>query len=112
SSEAKSDFKPGLYGDVDSVNDKSEHSWNVYCLDKKTGEILWERTAHKGVPTVKRHMKGSHANPTPATDGKHVIACFGSEGLYCYDLAGQLLWKQNLGVLDSGWFYDPDYQWG
>jgi outer membrane protein assembly factor BamB len=112
SGEAKSDFKPGLYGDVDSVDEKSEHSWKVYCLDKKTGNMLWERTAHSGVPTVKRHMKGSHANPTPATDGKHVVVCFGSEGLYCYDIEGNALWKQSLGVLDSGWFYDPCYQWG
>ena len=21
------------------------------------------------------------------------------------------MWKQDLGVLDAGWFYDPDYQW-
>jgi outer membrane protein assembly factor BamB len=109
---AKSDFKPGLYGNVDSVDEKSEHAWKVYCLDKKTGRILWERIAHTGAPSVKRHMKGSHANSTTATDGKHLVACFGSEGLYCYDLAGTLLWQQSLGVLDSGWFYDPDYQWG
>ena len=57
-------------------------------------------------------MKGSHANPTPATDGKHVIACFGSEGLYCYESDGRLLWRRDLGKLDAGWFLDPDYQWG
>jgi outer membrane protein assembly factor BamB len=112
SGDPKADFKPGLYGDADSVDDKSEHAWKVCCLDKKAGTILWERTAHTGVPSVKRHMKGSHANPTPATDGKHIVACFGSEGLYCFDLDGKPLWKQSLGVLDSGWFYDPGYQWG
>jgi outer membrane protein assembly factor BamB len=31
--------------------------------------------------------------------------------MYCYDLNGKLLWKQDVGVLDAGWFYDPDYQW-
>ena len=61
---------------------------------------------------MKRHAKGTHANSTVATDGKHVVACFGSEGLYCYDFEGKQLWKQSLGVLDSGWFYDGDYQWG
>ncbi len=40
------------------------------------------------------------------------MALFGSEGLYCYDAGGKLLWKQDLGLLDAGWFYDPDYQWG
>ncbi|HXG67547.1 MAG TPA: PQQ-binding-like beta-propeller repeat protein [Blastocatellia bacterium] len=112
SSEAKPYFRHGLYGDVDSANDQVKHSWRVYCLDKRTGKILWERTAHEGIPKVKRHIKATHANSSPATDGKHVIAFFGSEGLYCYDINGKLLWKQDLGVLDSGWFYDPDYQWG
>ena len=112
SGDPNSKFRPGQYGDVDSVNDSSVHSWRVYCIDKRTGKIVWERTAHEGVPKVKRHTKGSHANSTPATDGTHVVACFGSEGLYCYDFNGKLLWKRDLGVLDSGWFFDPDYQWG
>ncbi len=64
------------------------------------------------MPKIKRHIKATHASSTPATDGKHVVAFFGSEGLYCYDVNGKLIWKQDLGVLDSGWFYDPDYQWG
>jgi len=112
SGDGKAEFRPGLYGDVDSVNESAEHSWRVYCLDKRTGKILWERTAVTGVPKIKRHPKASHANPTPATDGTHVIASFGSEGLYCYDRQGDLLWQKSLGVLDSGWFYDADYQWG
>src|SRR5262249_35859993 len=66
----------------------------------------------EGVPKVKRHPKSTHANSTPATDGKYVVACFGSEGLYCYDFRGNLVWKKQLGVLDSSWFYDSEYQWG
>jgi outer membrane protein assembly factor BamB len=112
SADGKSAFRPGLYGNVDSVNDSSEHSWRLYCLDKRSGTIVWTRTACKGVPKVKRHPKASHANPTPATDGDHIVVSFGSEGLYCYDRSGKLLWQKNLGVLNSGWFYDADYQWG
>ena len=105
-------FRHGLYGDVDSDKDISPHSWHVYALDKRTGKILWDRVAHEGVPKIKRHIKSTHASSTPATDGSHVVAFFGSEGLYCYDLKGKLIWKKDLGVLDTGWFYDPDYQWG
>ncbi len=112
SGNAKPDLKTGLYGNVDSVNDSSPHTFHVLCLDKSSGKILWNEVAHKGVPKVKRHTKATHANSTCATDGKHVVACFGSEGLYCYDVTGKLLWKQDLGVLESGWFYDADYQWG
>jgi outer membrane protein assembly factor BamB len=112
SSDPKSYFRHGLYGDVDSAEDMSKHTWKVYCLDKRTGKILWERVAHEGIPKTKRHIKSSFANSTPVTDGKNVIAFFGSEGLFCYDLNGKLKWKADLGVLDAGWFFDPDYQWG
>jgi outer membrane protein assembly factor BamB len=112
SGDPKATLRPGSYGDVDSVNDRTEHTWDVLCLDKWTGKILWQRTAYRGVPKVKRHMKSTQANPTPVTDGQHVVAMFGSEGMYCYDLDGNQLWKSDLGVLSSGWFYDGDYEWG
>lgn len=104
-------LKIGLYGQVAPVEDDTVHTWHVYALDKRTGKILWEQTAHKGVPAIKRHTKSTHANSTPATDGKHVVAFFGSEGLYCYDFDGKLLWKNDLGVLDAGWYVQPDAQW-
>jgi outer membrane protein assembly factor BamB len=106
-------FRTGLYGDVAPVNDLSEHTWKIYCLDKATGKILWERDAFKGVPKVKRHTKASQANSTPATDGRRVVAMFGSIGiLAAWDMGGKPLWQTNVGVLDSGWFFDPDTQWG
>lgn len=111
STNPKEQTRFGLYGDVDPVENPARHTWKVYCLDKQTGKILWERVAYEGVPKVKRHPKATHASSTPATDGRHLIVLFGSEGLYCYDLNGKLLWKQDVGVLDAGWFYDPDYQW-
>jgi outer membrane protein assembly factor BamB len=112
SGDPKPFLRVGLYGDVDSDKDVSKHSWHVYCLDKRTGKILWDKVAIEGVPKIKRHIKATHANSTPATDGKYVVAFFGAEGLYCYDVNGKLQWKKDLGLLDSGWFYDPDYQWG
>ena len=108
---AKDETRYGLYGDVAPVKDDPKHTWKIYALDKETGKILWERVVSEGIPKVKRHPKSTHADSTPVTDGKYLIALFGSQGLYAYDLKGKLLWKQDLGVLDSGWFYDPDYQW-
>jgi outer membrane protein assembly factor BamB len=104
--------RTGLYGDVDPVVDDSSWSWRLLCFDKKTGRQLWQQVAHVGQPRIRRHTKSTHANPSPATDGKVVVAMFGSEGLFAYDVAGRLLWKKDLGVLDSGWFYDHTYQWG
>ena len=107
-----SSLKVGLYGDIQPVENEGAQRFNVYCLDKRTGKILWQRTAASGVPKVKRHPKSTHANPTPATDGKHLAVLFGSEGLYLYDMNGTLLWKKDLGLLDSGFFQVPSAQWG
>jgi outer membrane protein assembly factor BamB len=106
------ELKTGLYGSINPVEDDAVYQWKVYCLDKKTGKILWEKTAHKGVPKVKRHPMATHANSTAATDGFYVVAFFGSEGLYCYDLDGNLVWKKDFGVLNSAFFSVPDAQWG
>ena len=108
----EAELKVGLYGDITPVEDEGVHSWKIYSIDKTTGEILWERTSHRGVPRTKRHPKSTHANSTPATDGKHVIAFFGSEGLYCYDMDGTSIWKKDLGALDAAFFHVPDAQWG
>lgn len=104
--------KLGLYGDIKPVEDEGSQSFNVYCLDRKSGKILWTRTAVAANPKVKRHPKSSHANPTPATDGKHLVVFFGSEGLFTYGMDGKLLWKKDLGTLDAGYFRAPDAQWG
>jgi outer membrane protein assembly factor BamB len=110
-STGKDETRYGLFGDVAPVKDDPKHIWKVYALDKLTGKILWERIAYEGLPKVKRHPKSTHADSTPVTDGKYLVVLFGSHGLYTYNLDGKLLWKQDVGVLDSGWFYDPDYQW-
>lgn len=61
---------------------------------------------------MKRHLKSSQANSTPATDGRRVVVLFATGGLYAFDFDGRLLWKRDLGLLDGGWFYDHSYQWG
>lgn len=98
--------------DNDPVIETARYSWRIYCLDRQTGRIQWERVAHEGVPRVKRHLKASQANSTPVTDGQFVVTVFASEGLFCYDLEGRKIWQQDLGVLDPGLHDDPAVQWG
>lgn len=112
SSDPSAVFRHGLFGDVEPSKDVTKHTWKVYALDRNSGKILWEKTAYEGVPKTKRHPKSSQNSCTPATDGKYVVVNFGSEGLYTYDTDGKLLWKKDLGVLNAGWFFDPDYEWG
>jgi len=102
---------PGL-GGIDSANTTQAHSYRVLCLDRQTGKPLWDREVHNGEPKIKHHIKASHANSSVATDGRNVIAFFGSEGLYGLDPKGSIRWKQDLGTLNVGLKGEPEVQWG
>ena len=112
SSDPNASFRPGLYGDGDASKDTSEQRWVIYALDKRTGRVLWERTARQGAPLDRRHIKSTYANSTPATDGRVVVAWFGSQGVYAYDMTGRPLWKVDLGRLNLGAYDIPSYEWG
>lgn len=112
SSDPKATFRPGLYGDGDASKDRSVHRWLIYAIDKRTGKISWERVAHQSEPVDKRHIKSTYANSSPATDGRIVVAWFGSQGVFAYDVNGRFLWKVDLGRLDLGAYDIPTYEWG
>src|SRR5262249_7020138 len=109
---AQATLKVGLYGDPTPVEKEGEHDFVVLCLDKSTGKLLWQQTAWTGTPKFTRHPKSSYAASTPATDGKHLVVNFGTEGLYCFDLDGKQLWKRDLGDLDAGPYDMTGVQWG
>jgi outer membrane protein assembly factor BamB len=104
-------IKIGLYGDIVSVLDDTSHTWKLICVDKRSGKVAFERTMHSGVPKIKRHTKSTHANTTLATDGTYLVAMLGSEGLHTFDMNGKLLWKKDLGTLDSGFYMVKSAQW-
>lgn len=99
-------------GAGESATDTGEWTWQVLCLQLDTGMMLWAKDARIGTPAVKRHLKASHANCTPATNGEYVVAFFGSEGLYCFDFDGHLIWKHDFGKLVSGPYDAPELEWG
>ncbi|MGE0609324.1 MAG: PQQ-binding-like beta-propeller repeat protein [Pirellulales bacterium] len=70
------------------------YQWQVLCLDRATGEIRWQKTAHEGKPTIPIHRTNTYASETPVTDGERVYAYFGMTGLYCYDLSGNQVWSK------------------
>ena len=112
SSEPGETFDPTAARGSSVAGTRPRQSWQVICLDRRSGRILWQRTAREGEPRIGRHAKGSHANATVATDGEHVVAFFGSEGLYVYNLEGDLVWSRDLGVIDVGYVGQAQYQWG
>jgi outer membrane protein assembly factor BamB len=107
----KDGFKPGIYGDISPVKDSSIHEWKVYCFDKNSGKKIWDVTSYKGIPKMKRHPKSTHANTSVATDGKYVVAFFGSEGLFCYDMNGTLKWQKSFGLLKSVFYMVKTAEW-
>jgi hypothetical protein len=102
SSRPDATFKPGLYGDGDASDDRSAHRWMLYAIDKRSGTIRWERTAAQGEPRNKRHIKSTYASSSPATNGRIVVAWFGSQGIHAYDFDGGLRWSVDLGRVDMG----------
>ncbi len=84
----------------------AEYQWQLLCLDGKTGEIAWERTALTGKPRVPIHINNTYATETPATDGERIVAYFGMLGAFCYDMEGTLLWQKDLGS------YPMQMDWG
>lgn len=112
SSRPDATFKPGLYGEGTASEDRTPHKWVVMALDRKSGKTIWQRTAYEGVPREKRHIKSTYASATPVTDGRYVVAFFGSQGLYAFRMDGTPAWKKDLGVLNVGAYDLPEYEWG
>ena len=109
-SDNEAELMLGRGGRPTAADDARTHSWLVLCYDKKSGKELWRQTAWEGTPRATRHVKATQANTSVAVDGENVVAFFGSEGLHCYDLDGNLKWSKDLGVIDIskysiGWGY-------
>lgn len=77
----------------------------VFCVQRSTGKVLWDRVAAKGLEQERTHAWNGFASASCATDGKRVYAFFGTPGVFCYDLEGELVWKKSFGTFTSkaGW---------
>lgn len=75
------------------------HQFVVVCLDRNTGETIWQEVATEAIPHEGHHGTASFASSTPVTDGKNLYVSFGSRGIYSYDMDGKLRWKKDLGIM-------------
>ncbi len=73
----------------------------VEAVKRTTGEVIWQKTAFEVVPHESHYLDSSWASGSPVTDGEVLIAHFGSNGTYSYDLEGELLWKKDLGDMQT-----------
>ena len=92
----KGHSSPAIFGDRIYVTGEIENQLVTISLDRATGSVLWQTEApHEALEVV--HDTGSHATPSPATDGEVVVSFFGSCGLFCYDRDGKPLWHRAMG---------------
>ena len=96
--EPRYDRAPGAH---DSQPVTHHHEFLALAVSRRDGKILWQRTLHKELPHEGGHYTGSLASSSPVTDGQHLFAFFGSRGLYCLDLDGRLVWKKDLGDMQT-----------
>lgn len=75
---------------------RTPHAWRLLVMDRASGKILADTLVHEGTPILQRNPESSYANATPATDGRHIVAIFGTDALACFDRQGKMLWKKAL----------------
>ncbi|MDH3629291.1 MAG: PQQ-like beta-propeller repeat protein [Acidobacteriota bacterium] len=74
-----------------------EQRFLVMAYSRLDGTLIWQRTATQQVPHESHYIDSAWSCASPVTDGTRVIAHFGSNGTYAYDMDGQLLWQTDLG---------------
>lgn len=87
----------GPGGGRDREAPKDAYKFTVLALDRATGKTVWEKMLREEVPHEGSHEDGSLAPASPVTNGEHIYAFFGSRGLYCLTMKGELVWEKDLG---------------
>jgi outer membrane protein assembly factor BamB len=105
----KGQSSPVIWEDKIFITGAQDNSCEVYCIDKKTGKILWTGSA-SGIPgepaeLPKVDRDAGLAASTVATNGKEVCAVFANGNLVCFDFNGKLKWSKNIGVPLSSYGY-------
>jgi len=75
--------------------------WAVIAYDANDGSEVWRRVARSQVPYAGKHATNSYASASAVTDGEHLWAFFGSYGLHCLDMDGNLVWELDFGAMEA-----------
>lgn len=84
---------PIVWGDAIFVTSVHENQDTITSYDL-AGQERW--TKHLGDAREARNRAASGSNPSPVTDGEHVVAYFKSGNLVCLNTQGEQLWRVNL----------------
>jgi len=92
------------YGDGSGGDGPEKLRRHLVCVARQSGKILWDKSVAAELPedtymgNLREH---GYASSTPAKDGERVYVFFGKTGALAFDLAGEQLWKVNLGHQSS-----------
>lgn len=89
---------PGAHDNMPTLR---RQEFVVLAINRRDGTILWRRTLRSERPHESTHETGSWASNSPVTDGEHLFVSFGSRGLYCLDLDGELRWQVDVGGMHT-----------
>jgi outer membrane protein assembly factor BamB len=92
------DSAPGVH---DSVPVTYRHQYLVLAVNRADGQVLWKTAVREEWPHEGGHVTGSPTSNSPITDGAFIYAFFGSRGLYCLDTNGVVIWKKDLGKMQT-----------
>tara|TARA_R110002072_G_scaffold4174_2_gene29455 strand:- start:40629 stop:42521 length:1893 start_codon:yes stop_codon:yes gene_type:complete len=73
--------------------------FRVICLNRNDGKEVWSKSVTRAVPHEGGHSTGSQASSSPITDGEHIYAHFGSRGIHCLSMSGELIWSKDFGKM-------------
>jgi len=76
------------------------HKFFVTCIDRNSGEQLWEKMVAEEIPFRAHHGDHGYASGSPTTDGERIYVSFGSVGIFCLDLEGAVKWSRDLADLE------------
>lgn len=79
----------------------NKYQFVAVCLDRRTGDVLWQRICKEELPHEGHHETNTFASASPTTDGEHVYASFGSRGIFCLDMEGNIRWQRDLGDMET-----------
>ena len=88
-------------GTHDGVPVTQRHEFVVLAINRGDGKIVWQKTVNKKLPHEGGHYTGSLASNSMVTDGEHLFAFFGSHGLYCLDMHGEVKWQKQFGEMQT-----------
>ena len=76
-----------------------KYKFDLIALNRSDGSVLWQKTLREISPHEGTHRDATYASNSPVTDGEYIYAYFGSRGLYCVDMMGNVKWEKDIGMM-------------